>query len=157
MSVLMMKAAHTSETSVYNYFTRLYIPEDKSELQHFRYSRLRILSLSEIISSNNAVIIVVPCEYISSLRVLLLVFWIKYIDNVWNSLSPVIAQTADLTSSCRWNACDSLLGCNAKWTWSWGQYIPPKRRYLPTCPLTLSSTTKKTCIGILYMFLSNYK
>jgi hypothetical protein len=34
---LMMEAAHTSETSVYNYFTlqyisRQYIPEDKSEL-----------------------------------------------------------------------------------------------------------------------------
>jgi hypothetical protein len=30
---LMMEAAHTSETSVDNYFTRQYIPEDKSELQ----------------------------------------------------------------------------------------------------------------------------
>jgi hypothetical protein len=28
----MMEAARTSETSVDNYFTRLYIPEDKSEL-----------------------------------------------------------------------------------------------------------------------------
>jgi hypothetical protein len=27
----MMEAARTSETSVYNYFTRQYIPEDKSE------------------------------------------------------------------------------------------------------------------------------
>jgi hypothetical protein len=32
---LMMEAARTSETSVDNYFTRQYIPEDKSEL-HFR-------------------------------------------------------------------------------------------------------------------------
>jgi hypothetical protein len=31
--VLMMEAAHTSETSIDNYFTRQYIPEDKSELQ----------------------------------------------------------------------------------------------------------------------------
>jgi hypothetical protein len=29
----MMNAARTSETSVDNYFTRQYIPEDKSELQ----------------------------------------------------------------------------------------------------------------------------
>jgi len=29
---LMMKAARISETSVDNYFTRQYIPEDKSEL-----------------------------------------------------------------------------------------------------------------------------
>jgi hypothetical protein len=32
-SSLMMKAAHTSETSVDNYFTRQYIPEYNSELQ----------------------------------------------------------------------------------------------------------------------------
>jgi hypothetical protein len=32
----MMEAAHTSETSVDNYFTRQYIPEDKSEL-HTRH------------------------------------------------------------------------------------------------------------------------
>jgi hypothetical protein len=31
-SSLMMEAARTSETSVNNYFTRQYIPEDKSEL-----------------------------------------------------------------------------------------------------------------------------
>jgi hypothetical protein len=30
---LMMEAARTSETSVDKYFTRQYIPEDKSELQ----------------------------------------------------------------------------------------------------------------------------
>jgi hypothetical protein len=30
---LMMEAARTSETSVDNYFTRQYIPEDNSELQ----------------------------------------------------------------------------------------------------------------------------
>jgi hypothetical protein len=28
----MMEAVRTSETSVYNYFTRQYIPEDNSEL-----------------------------------------------------------------------------------------------------------------------------
>jgi hypothetical protein len=31
---LMMEAAHTSETPAGNYFTRQYIPEDKSELQN---------------------------------------------------------------------------------------------------------------------------
>jgi hypothetical protein len=34
MIALMMEAALTSETSVDNYFTRQYIPEDKSELQY---------------------------------------------------------------------------------------------------------------------------
>jgi hypothetical protein len=37
MAALMMEAARTSETSVDNYFTRQYIPEDKSEL-HTRRS-----------------------------------------------------------------------------------------------------------------------
>jgi hypothetical protein len=32
IGVMMMEAARTSETSVNNYFTRQYIPEDKSEL-----------------------------------------------------------------------------------------------------------------------------
>jgi len=32
MIALMMEAARTSETSVDNYFTRQYIPEDKSDL-----------------------------------------------------------------------------------------------------------------------------
>jgi hypothetical protein len=32
----MMEAARTSETSVDNYFTRQYIPEDKSKLQILR-------------------------------------------------------------------------------------------------------------------------
>jgi hypothetical protein len=31
----MMEAARTSETSVDNYFTRQYIPEDNSELQFY--------------------------------------------------------------------------------------------------------------------------
>jgi hypothetical protein len=34
----MMEAARTSETSVDNYFTRQYIPEDKSELYIFAWS-----------------------------------------------------------------------------------------------------------------------
>jgi hypothetical protein len=33
MGSLMMEAVRTSETSVDNYFTRQYIPEDNSELQ----------------------------------------------------------------------------------------------------------------------------
>jgi len=33
----MMEAARTSETSVDNYFTRQYIPEDNSELQQTIY------------------------------------------------------------------------------------------------------------------------
>jgi hypothetical protein len=33
---LMMQAARTSETSVDNYFTWQYIPEDKSEFQKFK-------------------------------------------------------------------------------------------------------------------------
>jgi hypothetical protein len=36
---LMMEAARTSETSIDNYFTRQYTPEDKSELQGIHHSR----------------------------------------------------------------------------------------------------------------------
>jgi hypothetical protein len=38
---LIMLAAHTSETSVDNYFTRQYIPEDKSELHIRRRENLK--------------------------------------------------------------------------------------------------------------------
>jgi hypothetical protein len=38
---LMMEAARTSETSVDNYFTRQYIPEDKSELDTRRCENLK--------------------------------------------------------------------------------------------------------------------
>jgi hypothetical protein len=38
---LMMEAARTSETSVGNYFTRQYIPEDKSELDTRRHDNLK--------------------------------------------------------------------------------------------------------------------
>jgi hypothetical protein len=38
---LMMKATRTSETSVDNYFTRQYIPEDNSELHTRRRENLK--------------------------------------------------------------------------------------------------------------------
>jgi hypothetical protein len=38
---MMMEAARTSETSVDNYFTRQYIPEDKSELHTRRRENLK--------------------------------------------------------------------------------------------------------------------
>jgi hypothetical protein len=38
---LMMEAAHTSETSVDNYFTRQYITEEKSELHTRRRKNLK--------------------------------------------------------------------------------------------------------------------
>jgi hypothetical protein len=41
MIALMMEAARTSETSVDNYFTRQYIPEDKSELHTRRCENLK--------------------------------------------------------------------------------------------------------------------
>jgi hypothetical protein len=46
MYSLMMEAARTSETSVDNYFTRQYIPEDNSELhtrrrENFEISQIR--------------------------------------------------------------------------------------------------------------------
>jgi hypothetical protein len=37
----MMEAARTSETSVDNYFTRQYIPEDKYELHTRRHENLK--------------------------------------------------------------------------------------------------------------------
>jgi hypothetical protein len=40
-SSLMMEAACTSETSVDNYFTRQYIPEDNSELHTCRHENLK--------------------------------------------------------------------------------------------------------------------
>jgi hypothetical protein len=42
-SSLMMEAARTSETSVNNYFTRQYIPEDNSELHTRRRENLKSL------------------------------------------------------------------------------------------------------------------
>jgi hypothetical protein len=39
----MMEAARTSETSVHNYFTRQYIPEDNSELHTRRRENLTSL------------------------------------------------------------------------------------------------------------------
>jgi hypothetical protein len=41
MIALMMDAARTFETSVENYFTRQYIPEDKSELHTRRRENLK--------------------------------------------------------------------------------------------------------------------
>jgi hypothetical protein len=41
MSSLMMEAARNSETSVDNYFTRQYIPEDNSELHTGRRENLK--------------------------------------------------------------------------------------------------------------------
>jgi hypothetical protein len=41
MIAQMMEAARTSETLVPNYFTRQYIPEDKSELQTRRRENLK--------------------------------------------------------------------------------------------------------------------
>jgi hypothetical protein len=41
---LMMEAARTSETSVDNYFTRQYIPEDKPELHTRRRENLKSLT-----------------------------------------------------------------------------------------------------------------
>jgi hypothetical protein len=41
ISSLMMEAARTSETSVDNYFTRQYIPEDNSELHTRRRENLK--------------------------------------------------------------------------------------------------------------------
>jgi hypothetical protein len=48
-----MEAARTSETSVDNYFTRQYIPEDNSELQARRRENLKAhtLSLNSTIAS----------------------------------------------------------------------------------------------------------
>jgi hypothetical protein len=45
MIALMMEVARTSETSVDNYFTRQYIPEDKSE---FILAAVRTLNLTQI-------------------------------------------------------------------------------------------------------------
>jgi hypothetical protein len=48
----MMEAARTSETSVYNYFTRQYIPEDDSELHTRRSENMKshIIQISLLLS-----------------------------------------------------------------------------------------------------------
>jgi hypothetical protein len=46
-NALMMEAARNSETSVDNYFTRQYFPEDKSELQKMFYSKKKTLILDD--------------------------------------------------------------------------------------------------------------
>jgi hypothetical protein len=45
---LMMEAARTSETSADNYFTRQYIPEDKSELHFFKLIKCSHTVLNEL-------------------------------------------------------------------------------------------------------------
>jgi hypothetical protein len=45
---LMMEAARTYETSVENYFTRQYIPEDKSELHIRRRENLKSHNVAHI-------------------------------------------------------------------------------------------------------------
>jgi hypothetical protein len=47
-----MEAARTSETSVDNYFTRLYIPEDKSELHTRRRENLKSHNLDYVWKNN---------------------------------------------------------------------------------------------------------
>jgi hypothetical protein len=42
-----MEAAHTSETSVDNYFTRQYIPQDNSELKYIYLLVVYLTTLSQ--------------------------------------------------------------------------------------------------------------
>jgi hypothetical protein len=51
----MMKAARTSEISVDNYFTRQYIPKDKSELVHilFKFTYLKYRVIKNALCSTN--------------------------------------------------------------------------------------------------------
>jgi hypothetical protein len=44
-AMMMMEAALTSETSVDNYFTRKYIPQDKSELQSLPFKLVNIINI----------------------------------------------------------------------------------------------------------------
>jgi len=46
----MMEAARTSETSVDNYFTRQYIPEDNSELHTRRRENLKSHTVKALLS-----------------------------------------------------------------------------------------------------------
>jgi hypothetical protein len=50
---LMMEAARTSETSMDNYFTRQYIPEDKSELHTRRRENLKSHAISFVVKLYN--------------------------------------------------------------------------------------------------------
>jgi hypothetical protein len=48
-----MEAARTSETSVDNYFTRQYIPEDKSELHTRRRENLKSHKIIAVYNENH--------------------------------------------------------------------------------------------------------
>jgi hypothetical protein len=61
---LMMEAARTSETSVDNYFTRQYIPEDKSEL--FLYTFLLSILLLKHECSYRLLTLIISCLYLYS-------------------------------------------------------------------------------------------
>jgi hypothetical protein len=53
MDALMMEKARTSETSVDNYFTRQYIPEDKSELHTRRRENLKSHKITKNSTNKN--------------------------------------------------------------------------------------------------------
>jgi hypothetical protein len=59
---MMMEAARPSETSVYNYFTRQYITEDKSELHIRRRENLK----SHIAESSACLFILFIQQFLSS-------------------------------------------------------------------------------------------
>jgi hypothetical protein len=60
---LIMEAARTSETSVDNYFTRQFIPEDKSELHDTASSLCSVLHFTTIMVVPEA-----PCSQLALLQ-----------------------------------------------------------------------------------------
>jgi hypothetical protein len=51
---VMMVPARTSETSVDNYFTRQYIPEEKSELNIYIFNAVRTLTLMKLVINESS-------------------------------------------------------------------------------------------------------
>jgi hypothetical protein len=75
----MMEAARTSETSVDNYFTRQYIPEDKSELHIRRSENLKAHKL-------------LHAYFINSLQTMILTkFTCSVVDRFWASVPSLIS------------------------------------------------------------------
>jgi len=63
------EAARTSETSVDNYFTRQYIPEDNSELHTRRRENLKSHEISPVYSENHMKLINTLCVKYAALLV----------------------------------------------------------------------------------------
>jgi hypothetical protein len=127
---LMMEAARTSETSVDNYFTRQYIPEDNPELQKlttsFRKYRLQpqctcssLFNTSFFFFLSDLTITFLDAGCSISGRWAARAFRIRYMF-IWAFLltvtDTIASQSIDLSS---WNTLSSVEWRDGKWMMNW--------------------------------------